>query len=31
VSPQATAVIAGAGAYGYVMAVDFLAQHLESE
>lgn len=28
VSPQATAVIAGAGAYGYVMAVDFLAQHL---
>ena len=26
VSPQATAVIAGAGAYGYVMAVDFLAQ-----
>ena len=27
VSPQATAVIAGAGAYGYVMAVDFLAQH----
>ena len=28
VSPQAPAVIAGAGAYGYVMAVDFLAQHL---
>lgn len=28
VSPQATAVIAGAGAYGYSMAVDFLAQHL---
>jgi len=24
-------VSAGAGAYGYVMAVDFLAQHLESE
>lgn len=28
VSLQATAVIAGAGAYGYSMAVDFLAQHL---
>ncbi len=28
VSPQATAVIAGAGAFGYSMAVDFLSQHL---
>ncbi|MBM7051976.1 MULTISPECIES: type II 3-dehydroquinate dehydratase [unclassified Rothia (in: high G+C Gram-positive bacteria)] len=28
ISPQATAVIAGAGAYGYTLAVDFLAQHL---
>lgn len=28
VSPQATAIIAGAGAFGYTMAVDFLAQHL---
>lgn len=28
VSPQATAVIAGAGSFGYTMAVDFLAQHL---
>lgn len=30
VSPQATAVIAGAGAFGYQMAVDFLAHHLSS-
>lgn len=29
VSLQATAVIAGAGALGYSMALDFLAQHLE--
>lgn len=29
VSLQATAVIAGAGALGYRMALDFLAQHLE--
>lgn len=28
VSPQATAVIAGAGSFGYTMAVDFLAHHL---
>lgn len=28
VSPQATAVISGAGAYGYQMAVDFLAEYL---
>ncbi|GGH61216.1 type II 3-dehydroquinate dehydratase [Rothia aerolata] len=28
VSLQATAVIAGAGAFGYTMALDFLAQHL---
>lgn len=28
VSPQATAIIAGAGAFGYTMAVDFLAQRL---
>lgn len=28
VSLQATAVIAGAGAFGYTMSLDFLAQHL---
>ncbi|MEX3610428.1 type II 3-dehydroquinate dehydratase [Rothia sp. LK2588] len=28
VSPQATAIIAGAGAYGYTMALEFLHQHL---
>lgn len=31
VSLQATAVIAGAGALGYRMALDFLAQHLEAQ
>lgn len=31
VSLQATAVIAGAGALGYSMALDFLAQHLEAQ
>ena len=29
VSPQADVVLAGAGAYGYVMAVDWFAQHLD--
>lgn len=30
VSPQATAIIAGAGTYGYQLAVDALVQHLTS-
>lgn len=30
VSPQATAIIAGAGTYGYQLAVDALVQHLAS-
>lgn len=30
VSPQATAIIAGAGTYGYQLAVDALIQHLAS-
>ena len=29
VSPQADVVLAGADAYGYVMAVDWFAQHLD--
>lgn len=31
VSLQATAVIAGAGAWGYTMAIDFLAHHLREK
>ena len=31
VSPQATTVISGAGAYGYVMAIDFIAEYLKDD
>ena len=30
-SPQATTVISGAGAYGYVMAIDFIAEYLKDD